>query len=40
MEIVKNEPYTGKPMFNDKYDSGQYTYKIYHVETKLPAMLK
>jgi len=40
VEIVKNEPYTGVPLFNGKYDSGQYTYKIYHVETKIPAFLK
>lgn len=35
MEIIKNEPYTNGPG-----GSGQYTFKIYHIERHLPAWFK
>ena len=31
IEIVANEPYTGKPIFHGGYSEGQYTHKIYHL---------
>lgn len=34
IEIVKNEPYT-----KDK-ETGQYTYKIYHIQSKVPDFIK
>ncbi len=40
MEIIKNEPFEGKDFLGGKYTSGQYTYKIYHIETKVPKALK
>lgn len=32
VEFLKNEPYVNGP----KGSSGQYTYKIYHVEKHIP----
>ena len=40
VEILKNEPFTDIPFLGGKYNSGQYTYKIYKVETKLPKFLR
>jgi len=36
IEVLKNEPYVGVPLLNGKYNTGQYTHKIYHVQTKVP----
>lgn len=36
IEVLKNEPYEGVPLLNGKYNSGQYTHKIYHVQSKVP----
>ncbi len=40
MEIIKNEPFEGKEFLNGRYTKGQYTYKIYHVETKVPKIIR
>jgi len=40
IEVLKNEPYTDVPLLGGKYTSGQYTYKIYHVNSKLPRWLR
>eukprot|EP00095_Tigriopus_kingsejongensis_P007175 maker-scaffold134_size322110-snap-gene-1.12 protein:Tk07175 transcript:maker-scaffold134_size322110-snap-gene-1.12-mRNA-1 annotation:"phosphatidylinositol transfer protein beta isoform" len=40
VEIVKNEAFSGTPFLGGKYSSGQYTYKIYHVETKVPTIVR
>ncbi|TRY78149.1 hypothetical protein TCAL_13477 [Tigriopus californicus] len=40
VEIVKNEPFSGQSFLYGKYDTGQYTYKIYHVETKVPTLVR
>jgi hypothetical protein len=40
IEVLKNEPYSGKPLLGDKYTTGQYTYKIYHLDSKVPAFIK
>lgn len=29
VQVVKNEPFTGKPLWQGKYEEGQYTKKIY-----------
>ncbi len=31
IEVLKNEPFNGKPLLGKDYSSGQYTYKIYHL---------
>jgi len=40
VEIKENKPFTGMSFLDGKYTSGQYTYKIYKVETKLPKFLR
>ena len=38
--IVKNEPYENFSLFHGKYSKGQYTYKIYHEESKMPKFIR
>jgi len=40
VEVLKNEPFTDFPLFNDSYSSGQFTHKIYHLQSKTPALLR
>ena len=60
VEVLANEPYTGKPLMDGKYSEvshkeiprldqvpnvgffsqGQYTKKIYHLENKVPSIVK
>ena len=40
MEVLKNEPFEGLDFLGGKYTKGQYTYKIYHVDTKVPPLLR
>lgn len=40
IEVLKNEPFTDHPLLNGKYSSGQYTYKIYHLASKVPAFIR
>jgi membrane-associated phosphatidylinositol transfer protein len=35
VEIIKNEPYEDG---NSSNDSGQYTYKIYHIGNRIPSI--
>eukprot|EP00126_Sphaerothecum_destruens_P002525 Sdes_comp15952_c0_seq1m5102 len=35
VEVIKNEPFE-----NEKYGKGQYTYKIYHLQSKVPKMIR
>jgi len=37
---LKNEPFTDYPLLGGKYSSGQYTYKIYHLASKVPAFIR
>lgn len=32
VEILRNEPFSNLPLI-DGYDSGQYTHKIYHLQS-------
>ena len=34
-QVVKNEPYDDHPLLNGKFTKGQYTYKIYRLESKV-----
>ena len=36
IEIVKNEPYRDHPQMGN----GQYTYKIYHLSSKVPSWVR
>lgn len=40
IEVLKNEPFTDRPLLGGKYSSGQYTYKIYHLASKVPAFIR
>lgn len=31
IEVLKNEPFEGKPLLGGRFCKGQYTYKIYHL---------
>ncbi|XP_015038359.1 phosphatidylinositol transfer protein beta isoform isoform X1 [Drosophila pseudoobscura] len=40
IEVLKNEPFDNFPLLGGKYTSGQYTYKIYHLQSKVPAYIR
>lgn len=40
IEVLKNEPFKDHPLLNGKYCSGQYTYKIYHLTSKVPSFIR
>mgnify|MGYP005984228001 CR=1 len=40
IEVLKNEPFNNYPLLGGKYTSGQYTYKIYHLASKVPAFIR
>jgi len=40
IEVVKNEPFEGVPLLGGKYRKGQYTYKKYHLASKVPAFIR
>ncbi|KAI1285818.1 Phosphatidylinositol transfer protein alpha isoform [Halotydeus destructor] len=40
VEVVKNEPFDGVPLLGGKFSKGQYTYKIFHLESKVPNLVR
>ncbi|KAG5894188.1 hypothetical protein JTB14_037754 [Gonioctena quinquepunctata] len=40
IEVLKNEPFTNYPLLGGKYNNGQYTYKIYHLASKVPSFIR
>lgn len=40
IEVLKNEPFTDYPLLGGKYKAGQYTYKIYHLASKVPSFIR
>jgi len=40
VEVIKNEPFDGVPLLGGRYTKGQYTYKIYHLASKVPSFVK
>lgn len=40
IEVLKNEPFDDHPLLGGKYNKGQYTYKIYHLASKVPAYIR
>jgi len=40
IEVLRNEPYAGKPLLNGAYDSGQYTLKMFHLASRVPAVIR
>ncbi|XP_066937638.1 phosphatidylinositol transfer protein beta isoform-like isoform X4 [Macrobrachium rosenbergii] len=40
VEVLKNEPFDNFPLLGDRYSKGQYTYKIYHLKSKVPSFIR
>ncbi|XP_064103818.1 phosphatidylinositol transfer protein beta isoform-like isoform X3 [Macrobrachium nipponense] len=40
VEVLKNEPFENYPLLGDRYSKGQYTYKIYHLKSKVPSFIR
>ena len=40
VEVIKNEPYEDVPLLGGKFTKGQYTYKIYHLASKVPQLVR
>ena len=41
VEVLKNEPFDNKPdLLNGKFTKGQYTYKVYHLASKIPTLVR
>ncbi|KAL3118753.1 hypothetical protein niasHT_000513 [Heterodera trifolii] len=40
VQVVRNEPFEGESLFNGRFTSGQFTHKIYHLKSKVPAFLR
>jgi hypothetical protein len=40
IEVVKNEPFDNYPLLGGQYRRGQYTYKKYHLASKVPAFIR
>lgn len=40
VEVLHNAPYENVPLLNGKFNAGQYTKKIYHLDTKVPSWVK
>lgn len=40
IEVLKNEPFDNYPLLGGKYSKGQYTYKIYHLASKVPTFIR
>ncbi|XP_043216862.1 phosphatidylinositol transfer protein alpha isoform-like isoform X1 [Amphibalanus amphitrite] len=40
IEVLKNEPYDNVPLLGGKFTKGQYTYKIYHLASKVPSFIR
>lgn len=39
VEVVKNEPFDDPAVLGESYPKGQYTFKIYHLKSKIPRLL-
>ncbi|GIY20195.1 phosphatidylinositol transfer protein alpha isoform [Caerostris darwini] len=40
VEVRKNEPFENYPLLGGKFSTGQYTYKIYHLASRVPAYIR
>jgi len=40
VEVRKNEPFNNHKLLNGRFTSGQYTYKIYHLASKIPLIVR
>jgi len=40
VEVLRNEPFENVPLLGGRYRRGQYTYKKYHLASKVPAFIR
>ncbi|CAG7681720.1 unnamed protein product [Allacma fusca] len=40
VEVLRNEAFENYPLLGGRFSRGQYTYKIYHIKSKLPAFIR
>lgn len=40
VEVVVNQPFDNFPLLGGQFSKGQYTKKIYHLDTKVPALVR
>ncbi|GMT34609.1 hypothetical protein PFISCL1PPCAC_25906, partial [Pristionchus fissidentatus] len=40
VEVLKNQPFEKHALFNNSYDRGQYTHKIYRLQSKVPSLIR
>jgi hypothetical protein len=40
VQVIKNEPFQDIPLLGGKFNKGQYTYKIYHLASKVPGFVR
>jgi len=40
VEVRKNEPYQDHPLLGKEFSEGQYTYKVYHLASKVPKFVR
>ncbi|CAH1395938.1 unnamed protein product [Nezara viridula] len=40
VEFLTNEPFSGHPLFDNRFDSGTHTYKIYRLTSKFPSFIR
>ena len=40
LEVIKNHEFANPSLFDGKYNEGRYTYKIYHIASKVPAFIR
>lgn len=40
VEVLKNEPYTDVPLLAGQRTDGQFTHKIYHLQSKVPSFIR
>jgi hypothetical protein len=40
VEVVRNEPFENVPLLHSQFTAGQYTYKIYRLESRVPGWIR
>jgi hypothetical protein len=40
VEVLRNEAFENYPLLGGRFSRGQYTYKIYHIKSRLPGFIK
>uniref|UniRef100_A0A915BKB4 Phosphatidylinositol transfer protein n=1 Tax=Parascaris univalens TaxID=6257 RepID=A0A915BKB4_PARUN len=40
VEVLRNEPFENFPLLGGRFSQGQYTHKIYHLQSKVPSLIR